>query len=55
LLAENCPLKRGNSRVWFYPRFYCTLPRGTYGYSVYATDAAGNTQSAVGSNTLTVK
>lgn len=36
-------------------RFTCTLAKGTYRFSVYATDAAGNSQSRVGSNKLTVR
>ena len=36
-------------------RFFCLLPRGTYRYWVYASDEAGNPQTHVGSNTLTVK
>ena len=36
-------------------RFLCTLPAGTYRFSVYATDAAGNAQTAAASNTLTVR
>lgn len=36
-------------------RFLCTLPRGTYRFSVYATDLAGNKQSKVGWNKLIVK
>ena len=36
-------------------RFFCLLPRGTYRYAVYARDEAGNPQTHVGSNTLTVK
>ncbi len=36
-------------------RFRCTLARGAYRFSVYATDAAGNTQTKVASNRLTVK
>jgi hypothetical protein len=39
------------SVVW--PR--CTLPAGTYRYQVTAVDAAGNGQSRVGSNRLTVR
>jgi C1A family cysteine protease len=35
--------------------FKCELPRRTYRYWVYATDAAGNTQSSVGRNYLVVK
>jgi hypothetical protein len=35
--------------------FLCTLPRGTYRFSVYATDAAGNVQTAAASNTLVVR
>ena len=35
-------------------RFVCRLPRGTYRFSVYARDEAGNPQMRVGSNTLTV-
>jgi len=36
-------------------RFRCWLPRRTYRFSVYATDAAGNKQATVASNTLTVR
>jgi hypothetical protein len=36
-------------------KFLCTLPRGTYTVYVYATDAAGNVQSHVGTARLTVK
>jgi hypothetical protein len=36
-------------------RFRCTLKQGTYRFYVYATDAAGNVQSRVGSSKLTVK
>ena len=36
-------------------RFPCTLPRGVYHFSVYATDIAGNTQARVGVNTLAVR
>ena len=35
-------------------RWRATIPRGTYRFYVYATDAAGNTQSYVGRNTLVV-
>jgi hypothetical protein len=35
--------------------YHCTLPRGTYGYFVYATDLAGNKQASVGSNRLSVR
>ena len=35
--------------------FVCRLPRGTYRFFVYATDAAGNTQTKVPSNRLVVK
>ena len=35
--------------------FKCTLPKRTYRYWVYATDAAGNTQSSVGRNYLVVR
>ncbi len=41
--------------VWLAPRFLCKLPRGTYRFYVYATDAAGNTQLKVASNRLTVR
>lgn len=40
---------------WHMKRFRCTLSRGTYRFSVYATDMAGNKQSKVGSNKLIVK
>ena len=36
-------------------RFICKLAKGTYRFSVYATDAAGNAQAKVGSNKLIVK
>jgi len=36
-------------------RFLCTLRRGTYRFSVYATDAAGNAQTAAASSTLVVR
>lgn len=36
-------------------RFRCALARGTYRFHVYATDLAGNAQSAVGRNYLDVK
>ena len=36
-------------------RFVCRLPRGAYRFSVYARDEAGNAQTRVGSNVLTVK
>ena len=35
--------------------FACTLAKGRYRFSVYATDAAGNRQAKVSSNTLTVR
>jgi len=35
--------------------FSCGLAKGTYRFSVYATDLAGNTQSKVASNRLVVK
>ena len=36
-------------------RWRCTLARGSYRFYVYATDGAGNAQSRVGSNRLTVR
>jgi hypothetical protein len=36
-------------------KFRCTLAKGAYKYYVYATDAAGNPQSKIGSAKLTVK
>jgi hypothetical protein len=36
-------------------RFACRLAAGRYRFSIYATDAAGNAQSSVGSNSLTVR
>jgi 5-hydroxyisourate hydrolase-like protein (transthyretin family) len=36
-------------------RFRCTLAAGTYTFSVFATDAAGNPQSRTGSNKLKVR
>ena len=35
--------------------FKCSLPKRTYRYWVYATDAAGNTQSSIGRNYLVVR
>ncbi len=35
--------------------FTCLLPKGVYRYFVYATDAAGNRQSHVGSASLKVR
>ena len=35
--------------------FLCLLPKGVYRYFVYATDAAGNRQSHVGSASLKVR
>jgi hypothetical protein len=40
---------------WHMKQFRCTLSRGTYRFSAYATDTAGNRQSQVGSNKLIVK
>jgi len=36
-------------------RFLCKLAKGRYRFSIYATDAAGNPQKKVGSNSLTVR
>jgi len=36
-------------------RFRCDLPQGTYTYSISATDAAGNRQTAVASSRLVVR
>lgn len=36
-------------------KFTCTLAKKTYKFFVYATDAAGNAQSKIGSNRLTVR
>jgi photosystem II stability/assembly factor-like uncharacterized protein len=41
----------GAGQTW---TFRCTLPRGTYRFSVYAVDVAGNQQGNVARNTLTV-
>ncbi len=35
--------------------FRCTLARGRYRFSVYATDRADNKQSRIGTNTLVVR
>ena len=36
-------------------RFVCKLAKRTYGFYVYATDAAGNTRTKVARNTLVVR
>ncbi len=36
-------------------RFECALPKGTYRFSVYATDGAGNVQTAAARNLLVVR
>ena len=36
-------------------RFVCRLVGGRYRFHIYATDAAGNAQTMVGSNWLTVR
>ena len=43
------------TRIWLSKSFKCKLRRGTYRFSVYAKDAAGNIQRKVGSNKLTVR
>jgi hypothetical protein len=48
ILRDRQPLGR------FTAGFRCTLSRGTYRFKVYATDAAGNRQSKVGSSLLVV-
>jgi len=50
-------LAAGNKAVntAFTVSFKCTFAKGKYSFFVYATDAAGNVQSKVGSNKLTVK
>jgi hypothetical protein len=35
--------------------FVCHLARGHYHFLVYAVDAAGNAQTTIGANTLTVR
>jgi len=35
--------------------FTCRLAAGKYRFSVYARDAAGNSQATIGSNKLTVR
>jgi hypothetical protein len=46
---------RQSTRGTLTKRFRCDLPRGTYTFYVYAVDLAGNSQSRLGSNTLTVR
>ena len=36
-------------------RFLCSLAKGKYRFVVYATDAAGNAQTAAAGNTLVVQ
>jgi len=45
--------QRTNARLGY--RFRCDLPQGRYTYSVSATDAAGNRQTAVASSRLVVR
>ena len=40
---------------WRKLRFTCKLARGTYRFTVYATDAAGNRQAKTASNKLVVR
>jgi photosystem II stability/assembly factor-like uncharacterized protein len=48
-------LGRRATAVQHVARYVCRLPRGVYRFSVYARDEAGNAQTRVGSNILTVK
>ncbi len=41
--------------IWLACCLRCTLAGGAYRFFVYATDAAGNRQSRVGANRLTVR
>lgn len=41
--------------AWLKLRFMCKLARGTYRFTVYATDAAGNRQARTASNKLVVR
>lgn len=47
--------KRRPSNKWLTARFRCRLPRGTYRFSVYALDSAGNRQVAPATNRLVVR
>jgi photosystem II stability/assembly factor-like uncharacterized protein len=49
------PIGRCATGTQLEARFVCRLPRGSYRFSVYAQDEAGNPQTRLGSNTLTVK
>lgn len=53
--GEQTMFQPGGHTHWHWNQFRCTLGRGTYTFSVYATDMAGNEQSKVGSNRLIVK
>ncbi|MBN2205283.1 MAG: hypothetical protein JW767_09700 [Thermoleophilia bacterium] len=53
-VVKRLDLGRRKVNVLLGYRWRATIPRGTYRFYVYATDAAGNTQSYVGRNTLVV-
>jgi uncharacterized protein YvpB len=50
LIVDNAPV---NQRLW--AAFPCLLAKGVYRFFVYATDAAGNDQTRVVANSLTVR
>ena len=54
-IVKQLSRKDAKTGVLLTSKFLCKLRRGTYHFSVYATDAAGNIQSTVGSNRLTVR
>ncbi len=54
-VVKTLPLGIKSVNASFSAKYRCTLAKGTYRFYVYAVDTAGNTQSKVGSNRLTVK
>ena len=54
-VVADLALGRQTTAAQHIAHYLCRLPRGAYRYSVYAHDEAGNAQTRVGSNVLTVK
>jgi hypothetical protein len=54
-LKATIPCGTVNQGAWQYKSWSCKLPKGTYTWKVYATDAAGHAQRSIASKKLTVK